>query len=190
MERVRLPVGLQKFRCLTRCVWQQDVKVYDWNPATAAATETETVRAQVSTTTIDPAPTARDLSRPFFPLLCLMTLYILFYSMQLRTLYTLALPFASVPMRVSLALLLYHVSSVLGRRCESSHSPGTHWIASSIRSSDTAASYADFRLLTLLIVGSRTPAVTLSRTSPFIRSRPYRKSAFLGSPAGAFCAAL
>lgn len=69
-------------------------------------------------------------------------------------------------------------------------SPGTHWIASSMRNSETAASYADFKLRTLLMVGSSTPADTLSRTSPFIRSRPYRSSAFLGSPAGAFCAAL
>ena len=51
-------------------------------------------------------------------------------------------------------------------------SPGTHWIASSMRRIETAASYADLRLFTLLIVGSRTPAETLSRTSPFRRSRP------------------
>jgi hypothetical protein len=78
-------------------------------------------------------------------------------------------------------------SFVVGRH---EHRPGMQWIASSIRRRDTAVSYADFKLRTLLIVGSSTPAFTLSRTSPFMRSKPYRSSPFLGSPAGAFCAAL
>ena len=55
---------------------------------------------------------------------------------------------------------------------EFQNSPGTHWIASSIRSSETAASNADLRLRTLLTVGSRIPAATLSRTSPLSKSRP------------------
>ena len=55
---------------------------------------------------------------------------------------------------------------------------------------DTAASKADFKLRTLLTVGSRTPAATLSRTCPLSKSRPYRSKIFLGSPIGAFCAAL
>jgi hypothetical protein len=37
---------------------------------------------------------------------------------------------------------------------------------------EVAASSADLRLLTLLMAGSKTPARTLSRTSPSIRSRP------------------
>lgn len=43
---------------------------------------------------------------------------------------------------------------------------------SSIRSNAVQASSADLRLLTLLTIGSSTPALTLSRTSPLPKSRP------------------
>lgn len=69
------------------------------------------------------------------------------------------------------------------------YSPGAQAIASSIRNRDTAASNALFRLLTLLIVGSNTPAVTLSLIWPLRRSKPYRMYFFFPSSLGADWAA-
>ena len=51
-------------------------------------------------------------------------------------------------------------------------SSGNILIMSSIRRIVIAASVANLRLLIFDIVGSKTPAFLLSRTTPFVRSRP------------------
>lgn len=61
---------------------------------------------------------------------------------------------------------------------------------SSILNKLVAASSALFKLLIFEMVGSRTPACRLSRTSPLMRSRPYIINPRFESPTGAFCAAL
>lgn len=57
-------------------------------------------------------------------------------------------------------------------------------IMSSMRSTVSAASVANWMIFTLFIVGSSTPASTLSRSSPFTRSRPHctRRNALSGRP--------